>query len=331
MPSRLLLPFVLLLAVGSPAAGQRKPLVTTPLTQLDVPPVPPQRKLAADGRTYVWYDPDLRVKWRPATADFAFSWMMERGRRQTVIYRPPWLASPIVAADVSRDAGTGLYTYHYTVTNLKSSRSLLSRVLVEASGVESSSVPPQLGRVWPLTSFLIERLAVLGGVIFPLGEETRGIPPGRTASGLRLVSRYPPGAVRVWGRSDTHPIEIRGEEAPEELSKVIQAIQWHVPTGYTIGPVPVAMPRTARGELEELTSMLAAGEAQGWFDGAVAQRVRAAVADLTATLARADTTATRRGITSLLAELDTLTYRDLLPEARALLRYRLPVVAGKIW
>ncbi len=86
--------------------AQRKPLSITPLVRLEVAPTPMRSKLTSDGRTWVRYNPDLRVESRPESGDFVFSWLMESGRRQAVVYRPRWQVSPVITAEVSWDSVT---------------------------------------------------------------------------------------------------------------------------------------------------------------------------------------------------------------------------------
>jgi hypothetical protein len=121
------------------------------------------------------------------------------------------------------------------------------------------------------------------------------------------------------------------EEVPEELAEGIANANWTLPSGFTIGPAPSATPSTAARDVSELMTFLGEAEQQGWLgSAATAGRARAALAGVGTSVGQRDRVRTATQINAVLADIDRALYADMLSEARALLRYRLPLLRDKV-
>jgi hypothetical protein len=317
----------LALALPTVAPAQRKPIGIAPLTRIDHKATRTPLLYDSVTKRFAPFVVDGRIDLDVASGNFVVSWNREEGGRERVVWEPPQKISIMLAADVTFDRVTGLYTYRYTITNRPQSRQDIGMLFIEGG--------PTLGGVRAVDGWLTlalggvakQRLGVSGGWAWGPAEDTMFVRPGQTVT-LHVSSKFPPAVVRCAVRG--HNAVIAGPELPDELEEGIANANWTLPSGFTIGPAPSATPGTAAGEVSELLTFLGEAERQGWLgSAATAGRARAALAGVGEAVGQRDRVKAATQINAVLGDLDRAPYIDMLSEARALLRYRLPLLRDK--
>lgn len=327
-----------LVALAAPACldAQRRPITIEPVTRVQHEPTRAGSRYDPVQKVWSTYDLDGRIEYIPATGSFLVSWNRQNDTRQTVVWEPRDRIAAVIAADVTFDAARGLYTYAYTVSNLRESAQNLAQIYIEGGMVEggTSPDPPSWWSSQSISeSFQVRKRFGIAGWAWGQFGGTRGIPPGETISGFELVSRSPPAVVRsvVMGRTSIVVYGVDDEEMPEKLEAAIADANWHLPVGFTIGPAPDGPAGSSAAELGQLQAFLAEAERQGWLGSAAsASRVRAALALLRASVTAGRTVEAEAQVTTLLQDLGSAHYEGLLSEGRALLEYRLSLLRAKL-
>lgn len=325
------------LALAAPGGldAQRRPITIEPVTRVQHEPTRVGSRYDPVQKVWSTYDLDGRIEYIPATGSFLVSWNRQNDTRQTVVWEPRDRIAVEIAADVTFDAARGLYTYAYTVSNLRESAQNLAQIYIEGGMVEGGTSPDPSW--WSSQSisetFQVRKRFAIAGWVWSQFGGTKGIPPGETISGFELVSRSPPAVVRsvVMGRTPIVVYGVDDEEMPEKLEAAIADANWHLPVGFTIGPAPDGPAASAAAEMSQLQAFLAEAERQGWLGSAAsASRVRTALGPLRSSVAGGRTTEAGTQVTTLLQELGGAEYEGLLSEGRALLEHRLSLVRAKL-
>lgn len=326
-----------LVALAAPAGldAQRRPITIEPVTRVQHEPTRAGSRYDPVQKVWSTYDLNGRIEYTPATGKFLVSWTRQNGTRQTVMWEPHDRIAVVIAADVTFDAARGLYTYAYTVSNLRESAQKLESISLEGGMIEDHAGPDSEWVSWPRSDrdVVAERFSMAAGWHWAQTHGTRGIPPGETVSGFQLVSRSPPAVVRtvVRGRTPTIVFGVDDEEMPAELEEAMAEVNWHVPVGFTIGPAPDGPAGSAAAEMSQLQAFLAEAERQGWLGSAAsASRVRTALAALRSSVTAGRTVEAETQVATLLQDLGNAHYEGLLSEGRALLEYRLSLLRAKL-
>jgi hypothetical protein len=318
----------LTIALPATAQGQRKAVGMQLLARVDYKPTRTGLRYDSVTKRFVPFTIDGTIDADAASGNFVVSWNREDGGRERVVWEPPQKISIMLAADVTFDQASGLYTYVYTITNRPESRQALGTLFIEGD--------PTVGRIriadgWltmGIGESLQRRLGVTGGWSWSRPEEDKHVQPGQTVT-QQISSKSPPAVVRCFVRGQNTVIA-SSEEVPEELAEGIANANWTLPSGFTIGPAPSATPATATGDMSQLLTFLGEAERQGWLgSSATASRARAALAGVGAAVDQRDRVKTATQINAVLSDIDRAPYADMLSEARALLRYRLPLLRDK--
>lgn len=322
MKTPLLLLTVLLVA-ALPTSAQRKPLNAPRWTAIPHQPTGLARRYNPQTNSYSNYALDGRIELRASDEVFLVSWNGEDGSRREVVYDPPMKAMPTVAATVSFDSLSGLYTYTYTVSNAAAARQPVYKILIEGATQTSIVSPDDTWYSYHFTDFLREKYAVTDGWGWTRTGDTLGIRAGSSISGLQLVSPRPPAVVHCWaGARGRLPDD--SADMPEELRSVLWDKIYELPSGWTIGPDPIEAKPTASAEAARLDQELQLAERQGWLGSpAVAKELRSAAASIREALAVGKTAAARATASSLLQRLKDRSVAGLENEALGLLSYHL--------
>jgi hypothetical protein len=264
-----------------------------------------------------------RIEYEPGTGNFLLSWNGADESRQTLVWEPPNKVSAIIAAEVSFDPATGLYTYSYSFSNLSSSAQKLRMVFVEGSAIERAVRPDKSWFSLGLTPFLKEELALADGWSWGQTSGTLGVLPGETVSGFELISRHPPGVVRCYAVGRTAPLAPR-EVPPDELHEAIDNAYFTIPAGFTIGPVAVVPGAESAVDLSDLLSDLDEAERQGWLgQSRSASALRTSLQAIRSSVVDGDAAGAMDRIEGMIRDLSGAEDDGLLSEARALLEHRL--------
>jgi hypothetical protein len=320
---------VVILAAPTAIEAQRKPLTVNPLTTISHEPTTTGLRFDPIRNTYSEYALDGKIEFLPETGDFLLSWNGLDETRHELTWVPPNDLSTVVAAEVSFDEVSGLYTYSYTVSNLGSSAQTLGTVYIEGAVLQGGEKPDENWYSRQFTSLVRTRLGVADGWTWSMTEGPLGIPPGENASGFRLVSPLPPGVVRCYVRGRTLRSNAT-EEPPNELLHATGRASWVLPAGFTIGPAPLDTGNQA-AELSQLLSFVEEAERQGWLGSPESARnLRASLEGIRSSFSAGNPAQATEGISTVIQELDRPQYEGILTEGRALLEYRLPLVRDRI-
>ncbi len=335
-PKLLAISMTLGLATPLNLLAQRKPLSVGPLTHLAHEPTSVRQRFDPVRETHLEYQVEGTIEFLPSSGNFLLSWNGHDGTRQREIWEPRDKVAAVVAADVTFDQASCLYTYSYTVSNLPTAIQLLQTLYIEAGTLERAEKPDDGWYSRALTEYLNKELGVAGGWSWSQTRGTLGIPPalgippGQTVSGFQLVSRSPPAVVRCFAAGRVPPLRTT-EDLPEELHKAIDEVAFRLPVGFTIGPAPEGPALSTAAELSQLQAFLAEAERQGWLGPAAsASRVRTALAPLRSSVTAGRTLEAETQVATLLQEMGGAEYEGLLSEGRALLEYRLPLLRTKL-
>lgn len=103
----------------------------------------------------------------------------------------PLMIEPKIDVKVSFDKKTEMYTYKYKFSNLSGAKVALWRVSIESL---SSPTKMKTSKVWYDPKFDVESKEI----IFTGFEEEHFIKPGKSMEGFEIVSKNPPGLVKVY-------------------------------------------------------------------------------------------------------------------------------------
>lgn len=304
-----------------PVAAQRRVIETAPILDVSHERTAPRSRMDPEANRLVLYDPQGAIRFRPDSGDYLLTWIGREGSVQEVVWEPPTRVRAIVAGEVTFDDEVGLYTYTYRVTNLPESPQRAQRILVEAAGVIAAARPDSGWSSWAITHALRERLnAAEGWGWGHVYGDDLGIPPGTTVTGFRVVSPHPPGIVKVflWGST---PGVWTDEDIPLELDIGMEAVQFNLPVGRTIGPVPLPVDAPMGQMAQRLEAFMDEAEREGWLGplGATGP-VRDRLVILREAANRGDEGGVRREGAWIRAWLDDSSPARLLSEAEGIFR-----------
>lgn len=318
------------LAVPAGVRAQRKPLSVQPLTHLAHEPTSARYRFDPGKGTYSTFATDGKIEYVPGPKNFLLSWNGADGTRQKLVWEPPDKVDVIVAAEVTFDSASAMYTYSYTVTSLGSSRQKLRTIYVEGAPPTSTERPDSSWYSRAIGAALAAELHVAGGWAWSQTGGPLGLAPGQTASGFRIVSHRPPTVVRCYSAGWTPNMAPR-EEPPDELLAAVHSVTWRFPAGFTIGPAPNDTELTAVAEVSRLMTLVDEAERQGWLgSAATTRRVRTALGSVRSAVSAGRVTEATTQIQTVLRELRGTTAVGLSSEGQALLQYRLPLLDTKL-
>jgi hypothetical protein len=184
------------------------------------------------------------VFFNPETNEIVVSVPDSTGRK-TLRFELRNQATAVVNTQVSK-LPSGLYVYEYTIGVGSDSKRPLKTwsLLIPGDDRQFNAQSPAAWRVEQKTTQMVDRLAArhapLVSVDFSVATGP-GLGRGSSASGFRLVSRYLPGYVTTFARS-----EARTELSPEQLATLPKAVadevlrvsapEWDSQMGLVVGP-----------------------------------------------------------------------------------------------
>ena len=265
MMRRALLVSVALLSLAMQGStGRRKPLTAMQTTRIDHEPTAVRQRYDTSMKRFVTYSPDGRIGYRARSRDFLLDWTGPDGRRDSMTVELGDRVSAVVAASVTYDASTRLYTYDYTISNVGPDSQRLQTVYLEGGGITDARMPTSQWYSRSLTPYLTGQLRLHGGWAFSEVSSAGGIRLGHAVSGFRVRSTRPPTVVRVYvaGRRKTPSAR---SDLPEELHAALDAVAFKLPAGVTVGPDPEPEPRNNEEMLQRLERDLRLAEGAGWM------------------------------------------------------------------
>lgn len=322
------------LAIGLLSAvqlqSQRKPLFSEPITKLGHLPTSTDVRYDANRKADVRYSIDGAIALIPASKNFLVTWNGSDGKKQSAEFEPPNKVVAVVAADVSFDSRSGLYTYSYSVSTLGGSTQWMQTLYVAAARPENAAKPNSGWYSRPLTRYVADQLQATGGWAWSHVSDSLGIAPGVTVSGFRLVSRRPPALVKCYVAGRQRAL-LNAEDMPDELQAAIGAVAWKLPSGYTIGPAAANDTGSAASQADLLIASLDEAQKQGWLGGAAtANSLRGTLAGIRSSIGRGGSAAAAAAVESTIKDLQGSRYQDVLSEGKALLQYRLPLLRQRL-
>lgn len=294
------------------------------LTRIQHEPTAPRFRFDPVHERMVEYAVEGRIEFLPSSGNFLLSWNGLDGGRQEMLYEPPNKLSAVVAAEVTFDSQTGLYTYFYTVSNLPSSAQELNTVYIEGFQIEQAFRPDDTWYSRGFTSFLKTTFAT-DGWVWSRSFSGDGIAPGQTVSGFRFTTGSSPGIVNAYVEGRKPGLQAAAEELPDELHAALNQVYFRLPAGVTVGPAATTAPQTGEAQLDGLLSLIGQAERQGWLGTAASARsVRNSLTAIRAFVFAADTSRAKQHASTLLQNLRTDQYEGMLSEGRALIEFGLP-------
>ena len=255
-PKLLAISMTLGLATPLNLLAQRKPLSVGPLTHLAHEPTSVRQRFDPVRETHLEYQVEGTIEFLPSSGNFLLSWNGHDGTRQREIWEPRDKVAAVVAADVTFDQASGLYTYSYTVSNLPTAIQLLQTLYFEAGTLERAEKPDDGWYSRALTEYLNKELGVAGGWAWSQTGGTLGIPPalgippGQTVSGFQLYltglvflrienPQQSAGAFDFRDRTIGLDVQWVRMSSPGELQLARGVIEQAIPGGYelTVGQV----------------------------------------------------------------------------------------------
>jgi hypothetical protein len=258
-----------------------------------------------------------------------FEWVNPQTGKQQTVLDSASKVKPVMHANVSFNASTGVYTYSFEVTNLTGAVQSLDNISIQHSTDVFSATSPAPQNDWYSTEYQGKGAwswSKVGGV---------GIAAGQTARGLSFQSKGVPAIVDAWfngkRRSKFHfpSPDNDTEEVQVSFNRVYNNLKAQYPNKFvnavhqqTIGPVNPPANFDASVTIQSLISFTNQSRAVGWIDdNGILTSLLAKLNSAKTKLASGDNKTAKNEIGAFLSDVQAQNGKHLTSEAYALLYF----------